>query len=75
MGIVLALLAVFGFNSVIDLSGKLAIPAIVSNSWRIGVICYHHSEQTAEILPVEEEKISMKKKQSENYLDKKPLLK
>ncbi len=31
MGIVLALLAVFGLNSVIDLSGKLAIPAIVSN--------------------------------------------
>lgn len=31
MGIMLALLAVFGLNSVIDLSGKLAIPAIVSN--------------------------------------------
>ena len=31
MGIVMALLAVFGLNSVIDLSGKLAIPAIVSN--------------------------------------------
>lgn len=31
MGILLALLAVFGLNSVIDLSGKLAIPAIVSN--------------------------------------------
>ena len=31
MGIVMALLAVFGLNSVIDLSRKLAIPAIVSN--------------------------------------------
>ena len=31
MGIVLALLAVFGLDSVINLSGKLAIPAIVSN--------------------------------------------
>lgn len=31
MGILLAFLAVFGLNSVIDLSEKLAIPAIVSN--------------------------------------------
>lgn len=31
MGIILALLAVFGVNSVIDLSAKLAIPASISN--------------------------------------------